>query len=151
MLLYKVSNGEIITNLRFIVEDSNHKVVMISAFDRSKSTIKGFGAGIKAKGNERRIGYSVITSSPDLTKRSESRVLSGYMEKDDEYDVYYANFLFDHDRAAVCEALHSEIGKKYIVTKYDWMEDDIYNGLLNGYNLPILKEWLPYVKNTLEG
>lgn len=139
---YMISNGVLNAHLRFCITDNKNRLVICSFFERSKAVVVGIASALMVEGSNHR-GNLEISQKGAGTRNN--RVMSAYTPYGESYEASYTHFLFDKDRANLAMIFSSEVGNKYLLTTKEWLEDDFYSCLISRYELPLLREWVPYI------
>lgn len=105
-----------------------HIPLVYSVYDRSEMMVRGFlanavGGIAVCKADNSEIHFHIMPESTNYVSR-----LSVGMER------------FCHGIA-----ISQSVGKEYIVTTKEELEEDVYSYLMNHFELPLLREWVPYL------
>lgn len=104
------------------------------------------------------IGLSFIERSKTLAKAITSSIAEGVTvtignynlkTKDSRYYAAYKPIPNDRDRFFLVTILNKDIGDKFLVTDEEHKYEDLYNLLMLKYKLPLLKEWMPALLDSL--
>ncbi len=110
----------------------NNVLLQVSYFDRSRNICKAVAATIDS-------GYPVRFGRKD-----------GKTSKQD-YLRLMELVPMGRDRFTLVTMVNKEIGKTYILTDDENLDEDFFNFLMNNYKLPLLKEWTPAIREELLG
>ena len=126
-----IANGTLVyvDFVLYVTQKQAHIPLVYSVFDRSEIMVRGFLANTskcmpRFSTGSREMSFS---SMGDASANYISRLSRG-MEK------------FCHGIA-----ISEDVGEIYIVTKRTEMEADVYSYLMNHFQLPLLREWIPYL------
>ena len=155
MKALRISNGALTACLRFLVADRFGHLVIASMYERSKTKVQGICSGIMVEGTSHRGDLRVEEYDDETERKTVSKFNAFHRSEQPGYKAAYTNFYFYKDRANLGVAYSDEIGKKYLLTTEEDEEEDVMNALLNNFDLPLLKEWVPYIirkaKNLSQG
>lgn len=126
----------------------SNEPVALAFFERSKQVVNAVGAYMKNAGTKGgSLSLSASVNGREIYKRLP-------IFKDTEYsnfDVYASPFVYARDRGVIAMAFSRGIGSRYILTTPDREDEDIYANLMREHTLPLLREWIPYLKRELVG
>lgn len=140
-----VFTGEVTCHTSFLILGRGGEIIAASFFDRSSTTVGQADSSLKA--SARHGGTMSVTTYTD-SGRYIRKQLNIY--KGDEYVSYRTQVPFGHDKAAVSFAYNKGIGTKYLITTFEKEKEDFYSFLMSNYQLPLLKEWVPYLMEQME-
>ena len=111
----------------YIVENRIKHPLVYSVFDRSEMIVRSFLSNVSA-GTPK---LKTDTTEEKLALMQEPLNYVGRLERGME---------------KICHglAVSGEIGKRFIITKKKDVHKDLYSYLMNNFQLPLLKEWIPY-------
>jgi len=148
----RISTGEFGASVYFAIcstvsgHESNEPVAL-AFFDRSKQTVNAVGAYIK---NSCHKGGSLNLSGRTPEGREVWKRLPIFRDTSySEFDVYASPFVYARDRGVMAIAISRGIGSRYVLTTPLREDDDIYSALMRDHTLPLLREWVPYLKREL--
>lgn len=141
----KISNYVLTANLRFLIADGNSHLVIASMYERSKSKVQGICSGIMVEGLNHK-GDLRVEACDEVTGRKTISKFSAFHRKEmPGYKTAYTNFAFDKDRANLAVVYSEDCGKKYLLTTEEDEAEDVMSALLTSFDLPLLREWVPYI------
>lgn len=112
------------------VKHANINIPLVySVFDRSEIMVRGFLANTK--------------EMPHCSMK-DAEVRFAQMPDSNNYVSILANGM---ERFCHGVAVSQLVGEKYIVTTERNLEKDVYSYLMSNFQLPLLKEWIPYLLN----
>ena len=131
-----VTVGNIFTYLNYAVTVDG-KLIVLSAFNNNEMSVKSMCANIGLNGNPVRI-----------------------LDDDRIYATFGGRLEMEHYHTKLCSGreniYHSMsfsnlINHEYIFIDKESWNDDVYSYLMNQFDYPILREWIPYICQTAEG
>lgn len=140
--MLKASNGIMEAYLSWIVRDQTGTLVAAEFFDRSAVRVRSLCASIVSEDKTR---CRCLTVTGMEGGSGMATVLTG-----GGYDASYSEFKFGRDRCNVGTVTNRELGRTLILSARDDFEEDFYAVLMREYNLPILREWAPYLLGVLK-
>lgn len=144
--VYLIQTEMLTAYLNFLIVDKKNQLIACEYFHRSKATIVGIGSGIKTDTSVRSPCISVYKKK-EVGQTFEMKVA---IDKDMNFDVAYTSFFFDCDKCNLGFAYSTEIGSKYILTKAEWLEEDVYNYLMDRFTFPLIREWTSYIIRSIK-
>lgn len=147
----RISTGEFGAYCLFAIcstvcgRESNEPVAL-AFFERSKQVVNAVGAYMKNSGQK---GGSVSLSGSVLGREIYKRIPIFRDTDYSKFDVYAAPFVYSRDRGVIAMAFSKGIGSRYIITTPEREDDDIYANLMREHTLPLLRDWVPYLKREL--
>lgn len=117
-----------------VIRGLSKEVLIYSCFDRSEMALRGFTANISL-GNvnlypERNTGGDMIIFPKVNTNNYHTKLMRGK----------------EPVNHALCIA--TSLNEKYIITSEQSRDKDIYNWLMNHFDLPLLVDWIPYLRES---
>ena len=77
-------------------------------------------------------------------------VTGNYMQKKSaKYVTLMKPVLKGRETVVMMSVMNAEIGKRYLLTDCDHLEEDLHAFLMHRYHLPLLKEWMGKLKDAL--
>lgn len=129
MLKIKVGLAE--AYLDFAIVDDENRLLALSFFDRAATKVRSMNANLEA--NRIYVG--------DL-------YCNGFAEK---YKGYLNFVPYGRDRITSCLSMaRGVINTKYVITSREMAIQSLYDYLMVNFRLPLLKDWVPYLLETLE-
>ncbi len=139
--MLKASNGIMEVYLSWIIRDAAGNLVAAEVFDRSGVAVRSVCASIVSEDSTRR-QYLTVTGIENGSGIATVSV-------NGSYDASYTDFKFQRDRCNVGTVTSRDLGKTLILSSREEIEEDFYGVLMREYNLPILREWTPYLMREL--
>lgn len=76
---------------------------------------------------------------------------STYITKNNQFYSCHKRIDMGRDRFWLTTVLNKDIGKRFLITTEDKLNEDAYNYLMLNYKLPLLKEWTPEILDKVKG
>ncbi len=109
----------------------NSILLYCSFFERSGNTCKAVASSIES-------GYTVTF---------DNRVSAATNKQ--EYVRLMETVPNGRDRFTLVTMVNKDIGRKYLLTDDEHLDEDFFNFLMCNYKLPLLEEWIPYIRDEL--
>lgn len=139
--MLKASNGIMEVYLSWIIRDGSGNLVAAEVFDRSGMAVRSLCASVVTEDSARR-PYLTVTGIESGSGMATVSISGGY-------DASYADFRFNRDRCNVGTVVSRDLGKTLILSAKENAEEDFYGVIMKEFNLPILREWTPYLLKEL--
>lgn len=129
--MLKINVGLAEAYLDFAILNEDKTVLALSFFDRAATKVRSMNANLEA--NRIYIG--------DVCCRGFAEKYKGYL-----------NFVpYGRDRITNCLSIaRGVINTKYVITSREMAIQSLYDYLMINFRLPLLKEWVPYLIETLK-
>lgn len=124
--------GEMGVYLDYLVS-YNNKVLAASFFERSEHLVKAVGAR-----------FASGTGSVEVAGERGYYQVAEYREED-RFLVAYETIPLGRDNFCRGVAVSSLIRKNYLISTEEGLSDAFYEQLMNNFDLPLLREWMPYI------
>ena len=133
--MLRVTVGNIFTYLNYAVA-VDEKLIVLSAFNNNEMSIKGMCANIGLNGNPVRI-------------LDEDRIHASFGGRL-EMEHYHTKLSSGRENIYHSVSFSNLINQEYVFLNKDNREDDVYSYLMNQFDYPLLREWIPYICKTAE-
>ena len=111
------------------------KIALIySCFERSEIALRGFTANISI-GNANL--YPEKDAGGDITIFPKTQTIN-----------YHTKLMRGKEPINHALCISEELNETYIVTSKESQDKDIYNWLMNHFDLPLLTDWMPYLREA---
>lgn len=108
------------------------EALVYSCYSRSEMELRSFGANIS-------LGNALLY--PEETAQGSNITVFPKMRM----ETYHTKLARGKEPLFHSVSLSTAVGEKYILTTEERRNRDIYNWLMNSFDLPLLQEWIPYL------
>lgn len=130
MIIEKIKSGVSECLLDTLIFGPKGEPLLTSFYERAVQTVRGVGAGI-------------VVDNRLIFRNKTYRL-------EDEFETIYTPIIRGKERFTHGVAYCKSLREKYLITTEKNMLDDLYFFLMNRYNLPLLREWMPKMSTALQ-